>query len=43
MKPWEVIVSIAQILLVMVVTGALLGVGTGAFAAAAMFVYTALL
>ena len=39
MKPWEVIVSIAQILLVMVVTGALLGVGTGAFALAAMSVY----
>ena len=43
MKTWEAIVAIAQVLLVMVVTGVLLGVGTGAVAAAAMFVYTALL
>jgi|694.fasta_scaffold123739_6 hypothetical protein len=39
MKAWELIVSIAQVSLIMVVTGALLGIGIGAFAAAAMSVY----
>ena len=42
MKLWDAFVSIAQVSLIMVVTGGLLGIGIGAFAAAATWVYRVL-
>ena len=42
MKAWELIVSIAQVSLIMALTGGLLGIGIGAFAAAATWVYRVL-